>query len=86
MGSQDLQELVRARHREEAENLKKSIEGWKHHISVTEKLLEDSTRMFEKYGDETSKRFMESDAENLAFARKLLAEDMKLLDAFEVSL
>ena len=86
MGSQDLQELVRARHREEAENLKKSIEGWKHHISVTEKLLEDSTRMFEKYDDETSKRFMESDAENLAFARKLLAEDMKLLDAYEADL
>lgn len=86
MGNQDLQELVRARNREEAENLKKSIKGWKHHISVTEKLLEDSTRMFEKYGDEIFKKFMEDDAENIAVYRKLLAEDMKLLDALEVSL
>ena len=30
-----------------AERLNKEIEDWKHSISVYEKLLEDTTRMFE---------------------------------------
>ena len=86
MGSLDLQKLVRTHHRNMAEKLKVAIEDWKRLIGVFEKQLESSTQLFEKYGDETSKRFMESDAENLAFARKLLAEDRKLLDAYEADL
>lgn len=86
MGSLDLQKLVRTHHRNMAEKLKVAIEDWKRLIGVFEKQLKVSTKMFEKYGDETSKRFMESDAENLIFVKKMLAEDRKLLDAYEAEL
>lgn len=86
MGSLDLQKLVRAKHMATAEKLKGEIEDWKRLIGVLEKQLKVSTKMFEKYGDETSKKFMESDAENLAFYRKMLDVDMKLLDAYEADL
>ncbi|MBM6916136.1 hypothetical protein H6B33_12100 [Gemmiger formicilis] len=86
MGSLDLQKLVRAKHMATAEKLKGEIEDWKRLIGVLEKQLKVSTKMFEKYGDETSKKFMESDAENLIFVKKMLAEDRKLLDAYEAEL
>lgn len=86
MGSQDLQKLVGAQHRAMAEKLKGEIEDWKRLIGALEKQLKVSTKMFSKYGDETSKMFMESDAENLIFVKKMLAEDRKLLDAYEAEL
>ncbi len=86
MGSQDLQKLVRTHHRNMAEKCKEAIEDWKRLIGAFEKQLKVSTKMFEKYGDETSKKFMESDAENLIFVKKMLAEDRKLLDAYEAEL
>ena len=82
MGNQDLQALIKTRHRDMAERVKKEIEHWKHSISVYEKLLEDSTRMFEEYGDEIFRKCMEWDAENIAFFKKMLAEDMKQLEAY----
>lgn len=78
MGNQDLQALIKSRNRDMAERLNKEIEDWKHSISVYEKLLEDTTRMFEKYGDEIFRKSMEWDAEEIAFCKKMLAEDMKL--------
>lgn len=86
MGSQDLQKLVRTHHRNMAEKCKEAIEDWKHLIGVFEKQLESSTQLFEKYGDAAFKRFMDSDAANLAFYRKMLDVDMKLLDAYEADL
>ena len=80
MGNQDLQALIKSRNRDMAERLNKEIEDWKHSISVYEKLLEDTTRMFEKYGDENIRKCMEWDAEEIAFCKKMLAEDMKLLE------
>lgn len=80
MGNQDLLALIKSRNRDMAERLNKEIEDWKHSISVYEKLLEDTTRMFEKYGDEIFRKCMEWDAEEIAFCKKMLAEDMKLLE------
>lgn len=82
MGNQDLQALIKSRHRGMAERLNTEIEFWKHSISVYEKLLEDSTRMFEKYGDEICRKCMEWDAENIAFFKKMLSEDMRQLETY----
>ena len=80
MGSLDLQKLVRAKHMATAEKLKGEIEDWKRLIGVLEKQLKVSTKMFEKYGDEIFRKCMEWDAEEIAFCKKMLAEDMKLLE------
>lgn len=70
MGNQDLQALIKTANKNMVERLNKEIEDWKQSISVYEKLLEDTTRIFEKYGDEIFESAWSGTQRKLLFAKK----------------